>query len=295
MKKTLLILLAVVTLYSCDENGGITNIKSTFDSPFPKRVKDLTFKLGNEFSIKHNNDTIDFELSFNKTERINYIVNKKTNDTIFSGIINKYKGLYYFNKELNDSTYWIYAVEINNGIIRGLGTEWLQMSCLNEEINRLLLKKENYNQDLQGLIKTINKDTSIIQLIPDKKIMKRFYSSIIDSLPTDTIIDWFELESNSILSNNDKVIMETELIETENNEIILNLYPNPANEFITLKTNLSEKVIYYIININGQIVRSGQINSNVFKIDVSEFYSGTYFIQVYNETERKETVKLIIE
>lgn len=291
MKQILFILLVVIALISCNETGSNVIMKASFDSSFPKRAKNLTNKLGNEFSIKHNKDTLTYTVSYDKGKQVNFIINKKTNDTIFTGIVNKYKGLYYFNEQINDSSYWIYAVEINNGTIIGLGTNWMQMSYLNEEIDKSFLN----NSDLKGLIKSVNIDTSVIRLTPDKKLLKEFYYSIIDSLPIDTFISGFDYETQTELSNNENTELINGLNETSNNEMILNLYPNPANEFITIETDKPDENIYMIANINGQMVISGKIKKKTFKIDISELKSGTYFIKLDKEDGKSETSKFIIE
>jgi len=291
MKKIFIIFLAFIGLISCDDNSNIFRIKVSFESPFPKRAKNLTYKLGDEFSIKRNKDTITYTVSYDKGEQVNFIINKKTNDTIFTGIVNKYRGLYYFNEQINDSSYWIYAVEINNGTIKGLGTNWIQMSFLNEEIDKSFLN----NSDLKGLIKSVNTDTSVIRLAPDKKILKEFYYSIIDSLPTDTFISGFDYETQTELSNNKNVELINGLNETSNNEMIINLYPNPANDFITVETDKPDENIFMVANINGQISITGRLINKTTKIDVSELPEGTYFIKLDKEDGRTEIRKFVIQ
>jgi len=296
MKKILIILLLSVVLTSCDENGIIDlSMKATFESSFPKRGKDMTLQLGDEFSVKNNNDTIDFKVLFEKEERINYIINKKTNDTVFSGIVNKYRGLYYFNKQKNDTTFWIYAVKIENGTIKGLGTELFQMAYLNEELDKVLYGKQGANIDLELMIKTINNDTSIIKLTPEKKVMKIIYRSILDSLPSDTIIDFFGVENTHELKTTENTIYISEPNEISSEEIIVKLYPNPANDYIIIETKDLLDNTYRISNTKGQIVLSGKINSEEFKIDVSEFNTGTFFINVDQENGKSETLKFIVE
>ena len=299
MKKVLIILITAIILISCDENSELMpiSIKATFETPFPKREKNMIYKLGKEFSLKNNNDTVNFKVIFNKKNHFNYIINKKTNDTAFSGIVNKYRGLYYFNEQINDTTYWIYAVKIENGTITGLGTEWFQMIYLDEQLDEILNKKRKENEDLKLLIKTINKDTSIIKLIPQKKVMQTFYQSIIDSLPPDTIIDGFDYENYQELSGIKNYEIDTTLKETQKKGIIINLYPNPADEFITIEVEVDKanKDIFFIINIYGEVVMSGKIMEKEVKIDVSELSSGTYFISIPNENGNREIRKFIIK
>jgi PKD repeat protein len=70
------------------------------------------------------------------------------------------------------------------------------------------------------------------------------------------------------------------------------IYPNPASDFINLK---SDSVIdsYLIYDIKGSmILKSTKNNSNDLSISLKNIYSGIYFIQIKSGTY-KETVKFI--
>jgi len=161
MRNRIFILTVLLTflLTSCDDSQP----DITFDSPFPKRKKNLQWKLGDQFSILKNNDTITYRITFNHIDRENYIINNNTNDTIFAGTVSKYRGLYYFDHQINDTTYWISAVDIDKDIFNmhntirglGLGTAFQQMLLLNNEIEQGNLKK---------LIKYTDPDKNIIRL-----------------------------------------------------------------------------------------------------------------------------------
>ncbi len=61
-----------------------------------------------------------------------------------------------------------------------------------------------------------------------------------------------------------------------------NVYPNPANNYITVKCthNISD---YTIINYVGQIVLQENVDSDNFNIDVRSLTTGMYFIQLNTE------------
>jgi hypothetical protein len=70
------------------------------------------------------------------------------------------------------------------------------------------------------------------------------------------------------------------------------IYPNPASDFINLK---SDSVIdsYLIYDIKGSmILKSTKNNSNDLSISLKNIYSGIYFIEIKSGTY-KETVKFI--
>lgn len=291
----ILAVLFLITACTDEEVAELTRIKSSFDSPFPKRTKNLTWTLGNEFSLKHENDTLDFKVSFDKEHGENFIINEKTKDTVFSGTVCKYRGLYYFNRQLNDTTFWIYAVKIENGTIRGLQSEWIQMMAWDSKFENLLTNQDKAKTKKSPILKYVDSKKDIIRLTPDKKEMKKFYESIIDSLPADTLIGWIEPIPDTEI---EQEIATADLEETENDnlEIIKKLYPNPAKDNVTLNLSNTGTFQYGIFDINGRLINSGQLTNKTNNIDISEYNSGTYFVRVYPaDREEIETIKLIIE
>jgi len=292
--KTIFILLIYSLLASCSDTGEFLGIKSSFDSPFPKRNKNLTYALGDEFSIKRGKDTIDFKVTFRKSDRQNFIIEQPNQDTIFAGTVCKYRGLYYFNIQLNDTTYWIYAIAITDQAIKGLQTEWFQMLGWDDEFEFWLTPpgQEKFNKR-PSIIKYANPEKQIIRLTPDKKEMKKFYSTLIDSLPADTLVNWTVPITNVEIEKEITDIQET---STDQFEIISKLYPNPANDYCNLELYETEKYQFGIFDINGRLVNSGVLVDKLNKIDLSDLSSGSYFMRVYPaDREDTETIKLIIE
>ncbi len=70
-------------------------------------------------------------------------------------------------------------------------------------------------------------------------------------------------------------------VSIDENEIISNLYPVPANNNITIKTN-SAILNYYILNTNGQVIKyeENTIPKKETKIDISYLKSGIYFLKI---------------
>ncbi|MBK9457401.1 MAG: T9SS type A sorting domain-containing protein [Bacteroidetes bacterium] len=69
----------------------------------------------------------------------------------------------------------------------------------------------------------------------------------------------------------------------EENNIIENtfsLYPNPANNFITIETDFSTKKTIYLTDALGQIVKTITTSENNITIDLQGIASGVYFIKM---------------
>lgn len=279
---------------SCSDEVTI-KIKSSFDSPFPKRTKDLTWNLGKDFSLKRESDTLDFKVTFNKDNRYNYIIEKKAHDTVFAGTVCKYKGLYYFNRQINDTSYWIYAVKIQNGTIIGLQTDWIQMLSWDSKFDRFLINPKDVKNAKSSVLKYVDLNKDIIKLTPEKRVMKKFYEAIIDSLPIDTLINWYKPIQDIEI---EKKLTDIELLETniDQLDIIDRLYPNPAKDNVTLVLNYQEIFQYGIFDINGKLIDNGKLKALKNNINTSYLKNGIYFLRVYpSDNDEVETVKIIIE
>ena len=64
-------------------------------------------------------------------------------------------------------------------------------------------------------------------------------------------------------------------------ENTLKVYPNPANDYLTIEGNITSVEIY---NTVGQCLLTKQVNGNT-RIDLAGFNNGIYFLRVYNNEE----------
>ena len=80
--------------------------------------------------------------------------------------------------------------------------------------------------------------------------------------------------------------------ETEKNDEFL-LYPNPAGEQITLKTNLNSSFIYNVYDISGRIVMSGNGSGSSLILNLSSIVTGKYFIEYIPESGENQYLPFI--
>lgn len=87
------------------------------------------------------------------------------------------------------------------------------------------------------------------------------------------------------------------LFSTENESIVanqdLNIYPNPAKDFVYFTSNESISKIE-VYNLVGSKVISKKINTNQVRLNLSELNAGLYIVRIFNGnkvTDRKLTVK----
>ncbi len=79
----------------------------------------------------------------------------------------------------------------------------------------------------------------------------------------------------------------------ENN---LCIYPNPANDFISLNCNISDykNCDIKIYNLAGKLVKSEKVNQNQQKINLNDLENGVYFLHISSDKFSK-LMKLIIQ
>lgn len=71
--------------------------------------------------------------------------------------------------------------------------------------------------------------------------------------------------------------------ENEESKITLNVYPNPVCNYLNIEIYdflKYKRLNYRIVNTNGQILLSNSINDSKNVVDISEFSSGLYFLQI---------------
>jgi len=63
-----------------------------------------------------------------------------------------------------------------------------------------------------------------------------------------------------------------------------NIYPNPSTGILNIEfpTNKLNNCNYKIVDPSGRLITKGEINSNITKIDISEFSEGKYILTIQN-------------
>ena len=86
--------------------------------------------------------------------------------------------------------------------------------------------------------------------------------------------------------------IDAELNISENTDVSINIYPNPAKDLVKLSVVSGQQSAVRIYNVLGMMVDEIEMNSNEIEINVSEYKSGIYFINV--ETSNGNIIKKMI-
>ena len=77
--------------------------------------------------------------------------------------------------------------------------------------------------------------------------------------------------------------------------LVLEANPNPASEYTNIIINeYDDKLNYALTDMNGRLLRQGQLTSKEFRLNTSNLSSGTYSLTVYNETGKKALLLNVI-
>ena len=278
MKNILLNIVVLSTLFiSCgpaSEYEGPSIITCYLD-PFPKKTKNLTNILGDEFTIvTEKGKAITYSVTWDKETRTSTIV-EAHGPTLFSGQVSKYKGRYYFSEQRRDSLYWIHVVEIKDGKIRGLREQIKQMSELDFIMRLLISSSDGDYVSVSEMIAEVTEDQ--ILLIPDRDEMRKIYDSMIEEAEVDSIVEWVEPEEEEEELDIEEMVEESIVTET----LIAKVYPNPADDQCTIELTEAGEYMLSLISGSGQKVRSEILKTKSTKVDLSELDAGVYIFQVH--------------
>lgn len=79
------------------------------------------------------------------------------------------------------------------------------------------------------------------------------------------------------------------------NENIAVIYPNPANDNITIKTgnNSSRPLSYKLFNVQGQVLATSKITTNLTVVRIRNLSPSNYFLKIIDGNKEIKTFKII--
>lgn len=72
------------------------------------------------------------------------------------------------------------------------------------------------------------------------------------------------------------------------------IYPNPANDKLTIELNSNQTVSYRMVNVMGQTIQIGLLSGALHSIITSQLSNGIYFL-ILTSKEQSKTFKIIVE
>ncbi len=110
--------------------------------------------------------------------------------------------------------------------------------------------------------------------------------AIPDIEPTnDGIIVYASIYGNGIYKSS-AITTSVEDEYTSQNDMDFNIFPNPASDFINIKSKNNSNLKYEIVGILSNIIKDGEINNNS-NIDIQNLSAGTYFLRIFDGKDFK--------
>ncbi len=73
----------------------------------------------------------------------------------------------------------------------------------------------------------------------------------------------------------------------------LAVYPNPTNNYLSLKTENNDGLNYQLLDLQGKIIKSKKVTSNTTSIDIEGLPTSTYFLKITKNNNEIKTFKII--
>ncbi len=96
--------------------------------------------------------------------------------------------------------------------------------------------------------------------------------------------DWW-IEDGQFNTNEEALPVNCE-VDISNNSFIgemMEIFPNPVNDRLTIKNPNSHNYLIEIVDLNGKVVLSNYLTSNFTIIDLTTLDSSLYLIKIYND------------
>ena len=85
----------------------------------------------------------------------------------------------------------------------------------------------------------------------------------------------------------------TDVWKTPENEINIAVFPNPAQNWITIDTDYSDELQFKIINISGQQVITAQTKAGKTQVDIQNLPAGMYLLNISKENQLLKSFKIL--
>lgn len=113
---------------------------------------------------------------------------------------------------------------------------------------------------------------------------ERYTLSISEDWTGDSIPMQMNIESYGTLSWRDTFYIPVTIPVTDIDNNVraskIRIYPNPANELLSIETDLSDHRSIEITSLNGQMIYSTKMEGTAHQVDLSSFRKGAYFITI---------------
>ena len=82
-------------------------------------------------------------------------------------------------------------------------------------------------------------------------------------------------------------------IEETTIDLVMDVYPNPTNHYLTLKTGDNADYNYQLYDMQGKMIENKRVTTNSTTISMDALLTATYFLKITNNSQLVKTFKII--
>ncbi|PCJ23762.1 MAG: hypothetical protein COA97_11110 [Flavobacteriales bacterium] len=124
-----------------------------------------------------------------------------------------------------------------------------------------------------------------------------FYSNSVGQLSItlgEPVIATVSSGSNTLTQGFQQTKISVTGIEDYQTDFIMNVFPNPVSDFITIKLEeITENINYSIYTVESKMVVSNKITELETKLNISHLAKGNYFLKITQQNKTIKTYKII--
>src|SRR5690606_8531020 len=92
------------------------------------------------------------------------------------------------------------------------------------------------------------------------------------------------------------VLAINDTVNSHERNTSIEIYPNPANNFINIKSlrNISKPLYYDLYDVTGKLLLKGKSKNDLFKVNVENLAPGMYILKLYNSFRVNVSTQKII-
>jgi len=190
------------------------------------------------------------------------------------GLLILNKGNWNGNQILSDTNYFNQMVNTSQELNKSYGYLW----WLNGKESFMVPYSQyvftgNFSPNAPSdMIAAIGKDGQFLSIVPSQNLVWLRMGNSPNNVPVDfLLIDYIWYYINNLTCNSATI--------SNNTNYLVELYPNPTNDFLNVKANTLFSIIE-IYNSQGRIIDKIYTETKEKNISISEFSNGIYFIKI---------------
>jgi hypothetical protein len=74
---------------------------------------------------------------------------------------------------------------------------------------------------------------------------------------------------------------------------IINVYPNPATEYINLKVDMIQDIRYELYDLRGMLIATKQVDTDETEIPVGKLKPSIYLLKIFKGSQELQIVKIV--